>query len=100
LKTITAKEAKNRLGQAIDLALSEGEVMITKNGRESVVLMSAERHQQLTLGFIQDECANQKRRNRAKFVKLVRSGEASAMDASMFRGKAAKSSIRMRSDEF
>ncbi|MDP2759898.1 MAG: type II toxin-antitoxin system Phd/YefM family antitoxin [Sideroxyarcus sp.] len=100
MKTITAKEAKTRLGQAIDLALSEGEVMITKNGRDSVVLVSAERYRQLTQGFIEDECVEQKKKNRAEFADMVRTGKANAMDASMFHGEAAGSKIRMRDNEF
>lgn len=40
MQTVTAKEAKNRLGQVIDLALAEKAVAISKNGHEAVVLVS------------------------------------------------------------
>lgn len=50
MKTITAKDAKNRLGQVIDTALAEGAVMISKNGRESVVLVSVKKYREFLSG--------------------------------------------------
>jgi prevent-host-death family protein len=44
MKTFTALEAKNRLGQVIDAAQREP-VTITKQGRPSVVILSAEEYQ-------------------------------------------------------
>lgn len=102
MKTITAKEAKNRFGQAIDTTLAEGTVMISRNGRESVVLMSAEVFRQLTgvQGFIHDEMAAQKNERRREFESRVNSGLAKATDASMFHGLAAKSKVRYLSEEY
>ena len=40
MKTITATEAKNKLGAVMDTALVEP-VMVEKSGRSSVVIMSA-----------------------------------------------------------
>lgn len=68
-------------------------------GLELVIRKKA-RLGQLTQGFILDECAGQKQRNRAEFAEQVRSGKANAMDASMFHGMATRSFVRMRSDEF
>lgn len=102
MKTITAKEAKTRLGQAIDTALAEGVVMITKNGRDSVVLLSAEKYRELigVQGFIQDEYAAQKHKNRLQFGNLVKNGLAKASDASMFHGLARNSKVKYRNEEF
>jgi prevent-host-death family protein len=102
MKTITAKEAKTRLGQAIDTALSDGGVMITKNGRDAVVLLSAEKYRELTgmQGFIQEEYATQKNKNRSQFGDLIKNGSAKAGDASMFHGLAHNSKVRYRSEEF
>ncbi len=102
MKTITAKEAKTRLGQAIDTALSEGGVMITKNGRDSVVLLSAEKYRELTgvQGFIQDEYAAMKNKNRRQFGSLIKNGLARASDASMFHGLARNSEVKYRNEEF
>lgn len=102
MKTIAKKDAKNRLGQAIDTALAEGSVMITRNGRESVVLMSAEVFRQFTgvQGFIHDEMAAQKNERRCEFESRVNSGLAKANDASMFHGLAAKIKVRYLSEEY
>ena len=102
MKTITAKEAKNRLGQAIDTALAEGIVMITKNGRESVALVSAERLRQLTgvQEFIKDENATQKNGRREAFTHRVNLGLSTAADASMFHGLATKSKVHFLSEEY
>ncbi len=102
MKTITAKEAKTRLGQAIDTALSEGGVMITKNGRDSVVLLSAEKYRELTgvQGFIQDDYAALKNKNRRQFSNLIKNGLVRASDASMFHGLARNSIVKYRNEEF
>lgn len=102
MKTITAKEAKNRLGQAIDTTLAEGAVMITKNGREAVVLLSVEKYRELTgvKGFIKDELAAAKNQRRKDFSARVKRGQAKATDASMFHGAAAKAKVRYRSDKY
>ncbi len=102
MKTITAKEAKNRLGEAIDTALSDGAVMITKNGRESVVLVSAERYRQLTgvHGFIKDEGVARKSASRREFAARVKKGAAKSTDASMFHGLAKRSKVRYVNEEF
>jgi len=47
MKTITATEAKNRLGAVMDSALVEP-LMIEKSGRSSVVIMSASEYTRLT----------------------------------------------------
>ena len=47
MKTITATEAKNKLGAVMDSALSEP-VMIEKSGRSSVVIISATEYARLT----------------------------------------------------
>ncbi len=44
MKTFTALEAKNRLGQVIDAAQREP-VTVTRQGRPSVVILSAEEYQ-------------------------------------------------------
>lgn len=43
MKTVTALEAKNRLGQVIDTALRQP-VTVTGQGRPSVVIVSAEEY--------------------------------------------------------
>ncbi len=102
MKTITAKEAKNRLEQVIDSTLAEGAVMITKNGREAVVLLSAEKYRELigVQGFIKDEFAAAKNQRRQEFSMRVRQGRAKAADASMFHGVGATAKVRYRSDEY
>jgi hypothetical protein len=102
MKTIATKKAENRLGQAIDTNLSEGALMIAKDGRESVVLISAEKDRELTgvQGFIKDEFAAAKDERRREFVKLVKEGKAKATDASMFHGVAANAKLTYRSDEY
>jgi prevent-host-death family protein len=47
MKTITATEAKNRLGAVMDSALVEP-VMVEKSGRNSVVIISATEYERLT----------------------------------------------------
>ena len=47
MKTITATEAKNKLGAVMDSALTEP-VMIEKSGRNSVVILSASEYERLT----------------------------------------------------
>lgn len=88
MKTVTAKEAKNRLGQVIDLALSEKVVAITKNGRDCVVLVSADYFMELSgkQGFIQDSLAAEKNKRRSFFSQAVKLGHAKSIDASMFKG--------------
>jgi prevent-host-death family protein len=100
MQTVTAKEAKNRLGQVIDLALAEKAVAITKNGRDSVVLVSAEYFRELSgvQGFIQDTSAVEKNSRRAEFAKAVSQGRAKATDASMFKGL--KSAVKFKNEEF
>jgi prevent-host-death family protein len=44
MKTFTALEAKNRFGQLIDAA-QQGPVTVTRQGRPSVVIVSAEEYQ-------------------------------------------------------
>lgn len=44
MKTFTALEAKNRFGQVIDAA-QRGPVTVTRQGRPSVVILSAEEYQ-------------------------------------------------------
>ncbi|MBC8000658.1 MAG: type II toxin-antitoxin system Phd/YefM family antitoxin [Leptolyngbya sp.] len=46
MKTITATEAKNRLGAVMDSALVEP-VMVEKSGRNSVVIMAATEYERL-----------------------------------------------------
>lgn len=100
MKTVTAKEAKNRLGQVIDMALSEKAVAISKNGRDAVVLVSADYFRELSgkHGFIKDTYAKEKNKGRAEFGKSVRAGQAKSSDASMFKGM--KSAVTFRNEEF
>ena len=100
MQTVTAKEAKNRLGQVIDLALAEKAVAISKNGRESVVLVSAEYFRELSgvQGFIQDTYAAEKNKSRTEFAKAVSQGLAKSTDASMFKGM--KSAVQFKNEEF
>lgn len=102
MKTITAKEAKNRFGQAVDSALIEGVVMITKNGRDSVVLVSAERYREMTADsdYIGDPFMAKKHFWQKEFSRQVILGLAKSTDASMFHGAAAKSTVIYRNDEF
>lgn len=51
-------------------------------------------------GFIQDDCAAQKNKNRRQFGELIKKGTAKAMDASMFHGLARNSKVRYRDEEF
>lgn len=46
MKTITATEAKNKLGAVIDAALAEP-VMIEKSGRNSVVILAVSEYERL-----------------------------------------------------
>ena len=100
MQTVTAKEAKNRLGQVIDLALAEKAVAISKNGRESVVLVSAEYFRELSgvQGFIQDTYSAEKNKSRTEFAKAVNQGRAKSTDASMFKGM--KSAVQFKNEEF
>ncbi len=100
MQTVTAKEAKNRLGQVIDLALSERAVAISKNGRDAVVLVSAEYFRELSgkQGFIKDSYAAGKNKRRANFARAVDQGRAKSTDASMFKGM--KSAVKFRNEEF
>jgi prevent-host-death family protein len=100
MQTVTAKEAKNRLGQVIDLALAEKAVAISKNGREAVVLVSAEYFRELSgvQGFIQDTYAAEKNKSRTEFTKAVSQGQAKSTDASMFKGL--KSAVQFKNEEF
>lgn len=100
MQTVTAKEAKNRLGQVIDLALSERAVAISKNGRDSVVLVSAEYFRELAgkQGFVEDSNAATKNKQRTKFAKAVSQGLAKSNDASMFKGM--KSTVKFMNEEF
>lgn len=102
MKTITAKEAKNRFGQAIDSALTEGVVMITKNGRDSVVMVAAGKYREMTAtaGYIDDPLMTQKYFRQNEFAKQVRLGLAKATDASMFRGVTTQSTVIYRNEEF
>ncbi len=88
MQTVTAKEAKNRLGQVIDMALTDKVVAISKNGRDSVVLVSAEYFRELTgkKGFIQDAHAKDKQALRKDFSDKIKSGQAKSGDASIFKG--------------
>jgi len=47
MKTISATEAKNRLGAVMDSALVEP-VMVEKSGRPSVIIVSAQEYERLT----------------------------------------------------
>lgn len=47
MRTITATEAKNKLGAVMDSALVEP-VMVEKSGRVSVVILSASEYERLT----------------------------------------------------
>jgi prevent-host-death family protein len=100
MQTVTAKEAKNRLGQVIDLALAEKAVAISKNGRDAVVLVSAEYFRELSgkQGFIQDSHATEKNKRRKEFAKAVGQGRAKSTDASMFKG--IKSAVKFGNEEF
>jgi prevent-host-death family protein len=100
MQTVTAKEAKNRLGQVIDMALTERAVAISKNGRETVVLVSADYFRELSGkdGFIQDAHAAQKNVRRKEFGRNVKAGLNKASDASMFKNM--KSSVTFKNEEF
>lgn len=102
MKIFTAKEAKNRLGEAIDAALTDGALMITKNGRETVVLVSADRYREMTgiQGFIQDEAVARKNAARREFADRVKKGVAKSTDASMFHGLGRRSKVRYLNEEF
>jgi len=88
MQTFTAKEAKNRLGKVIDLALTEKAVAISKNGRDSVVLVSAEYFRELCgqHGFLKDSHSEAKNKRRIVFSNDLKSGYAKSADASMFNG--------------
>jgi prevent-host-death family protein len=49
MAAMTATEAKNRFGQALDMAQA-GPVHIQKNGRDVAVLLSAEEYRRLQAG--------------------------------------------------
>lgn len=100
MQTVTAKEAKNRLGQVIDLALTEKAVAISKNGRDSVVLVSAEYFRELSgqQGFIKDMHVGEKSKRRKEFSQDVKLGYAKSVDASMFKGL--KATVKFRNEEF
>lgn len=100
MQTVTAKEAKNRLGQVIDLALAEKAVAITKNGRDSVVLVSAEYFRELSgqQGFIRDAYAKEKNKQRTEFANAVGQGRAKSSDASMFKGM--ETAVKFGNEEF
>lgn len=104
MKTITAKEAKNRLGQAIDMALAE-DVLITKNGRESVVLVSAERYHELIHStgraeVVMGQSAAWKIRGRRDLAAQVKRGAAKSTDASVFFRLGATAKVRFGNEEF
>jgi len=100
MQTVTAKEAKNRLGQVIDIALTDKAVAISKNGRDSVVLLSAEYFRELTgkQGFIQDAHTGEKNKRRNEFSAKVKLGQAKSTDASMFKGM--KTTAKFSNEEF
>jgi prevent-host-death family protein len=100
MQTVTAKEAKNRLGQVIDMALTEKAVAISKNGREAVVLVSADYFRELSGKdeFIKDTHASEKNVRRKEFAKSVKAGQAKSTDASMFQNM--KSVVTFRNEEF
>ena len=100
MQTVTAKEAKNRLGQVINMALSNKVVAISKNGRDSVVLVSAEYFRELTgkQGFLNDSHAAEKNKRRKEFSSNVKHGHAKSTDASMFKGM--KTTVKFRNEEF
>ena len=106
MKTLTAKEAKNRLGQAIDMALAEA-VLITKNGRESVVLVSAERYHELIHAHetgraevVKGQSAAWKSRGRRDLAAQVKRGAAKSTDASVFFRLGATAKVRFGNEEF
>lgn len=47
MKTVSAKEAKNRLGEYLEAAQSEP-VTITRNGRPFAVILKAEEYERLS----------------------------------------------------
>lgn len=100
MQTVTTKEAKNRLGQVIDLALAGKAVAISKNGRDSVVLVSAEYFRELSgkQGFIKDTQAEEKNKRRREFSRNVKLDRAKSVDASMFKGL--KTTVKFRNEEF
>lgn len=100
MQTVTAKEAKNRLGQVIDMALTDKAVAISKNGRDSVVLVSAEYFRELSgkQGFIKDTQTKDKNTRRREFSRSVKLGRAKSVDASMFKGL--KATVKFRNEEF
>lgn len=51
-------------------------------------------------GFIKDECAARKNKDRLDFAERVRKGEAKPSDASMFHGLARNSKVKYRDDEY
>jgi PHD/YefM family antitoxin component YafN of YafNO toxin-antitoxin module len=84
----------------IDLALTEKAVAFSKNGREAVVLASAEYFRELlgVQGFIQDTYAAEKNMRRTEFANAVSQGQAKSTDASMYKGM--KSAIKFKNEEF
>jgi len=100
MQTITAKEAKNRLGKVIDMALTEGAVAISKNGRDAVVLVSADYFRELAGidSFINDTQTIDKNKRRMAFAQSVKAGRAKSSDASMFQHT--QSVVTFRNEEF
>lgn len=96
MKTVTVIEAKNRLGQVTDLALSEKAAPLTKNERDLVEPVSAELSGQQ--GFIQDAYSKEKSRQRTEFAQQVGQGRVKSSDASMFKGM--ETSVKFRNEEF
>jgi prevent-host-death family protein len=100
MQTITAKEAKNRLGKVIDMALTERAVAISKNGRDAVVLVSADYFRELAGidSFINDTQTKEKHKRRIGFAESVKAGLAKSSDASMFQNT--QSVVTFRNEEF
>lgn len=47
MMTMTSKEAKNKFGTLLDDAQTKGPVAVTRNNRRAVVVVSADRYEQL-----------------------------------------------------
>lgn len=77
--------------------------MSTNDGHDSAALSSEEKVRQVTAGeqgFINDEYATQKEKNRRQFGDLIKKGLAKVSDASMFHGSARDSKVKYRDEEF
>ena len=96
MKTVTAVDAKSRLGQVTNLELAEKASPLTKNERVSVNPVSAELSGQQ--GFIQDDYSKEKNRQRTEFAKEVGQGRVKSYDASMFKGM--ETSVKFMNEEF